>query len=141
MSRDSHYVRNLERALSTLRGLRGAPEVPPLCRETQSLGQQMLNALFSILELSTSALHLSELSLFEPLLFYRIIFFIILSNSEHTHMFICTHTYIHTCLYFLICNIKVAKCDFLFEITSMDCKSAEKIYYGIAGFVLLVFSV
>ena len=27
-----------------LRGLRGAPEVPPLCRETQSLGQQMLNA-------------------------------------------------------------------------------------------------
>ena len=26
------------RALSTLRGLRGAPEVPPLCRETQSLG-------------------------------------------------------------------------------------------------------
>ena len=32
------------RAISTLRGLRGAPEVPPLCRETQSLGQQMLNA-------------------------------------------------------------------------------------------------
>ena len=31
-------------ALSTLRGLRGAPEVPPLCRKTQSLGQQMLNA-------------------------------------------------------------------------------------------------
>ena len=30
------------RALLTLRGLRGAPEVPPLCRETQSLGQQML---------------------------------------------------------------------------------------------------
>ena len=30
------------RALSTLRGLRGAPEVPPLCRETQSLGHQML---------------------------------------------------------------------------------------------------
>ena len=29
------------RALSTLRGLRGAPKVPPLCRETQSLGQQM----------------------------------------------------------------------------------------------------
>ena len=32
------------RALSSLRGLRGAPEVRPLCRETQSLGQQMLNA-------------------------------------------------------------------------------------------------
>ena len=32
------------RALSALRGLRGAPEVPPLNRETQSLGQQMLNA-------------------------------------------------------------------------------------------------
>ena len=31
------------KALSTLRGLRGAPEVPPLCRETQSLGQQMKN--------------------------------------------------------------------------------------------------
>ena len=30
------------RTLSTLRGLRGAPDVPPLCRETQSLGQQML---------------------------------------------------------------------------------------------------
>ena len=30
------------KALPTLRGLRGAPEVPPLCRETQSLGQQML---------------------------------------------------------------------------------------------------
>ena len=30
------------RALSSLRGLRGAPEVPPLCRETQSLGPQML---------------------------------------------------------------------------------------------------
>ena len=30
------------RTLSTLRGLRRAPEVPPLCRETQSLGQQML---------------------------------------------------------------------------------------------------
>ena len=30
------------RALSSLRGLRGAPEVPPLCRETQSLGKQML---------------------------------------------------------------------------------------------------
>ena len=27
------------RTLSTLRGLRGAPEVLPLCRETQSLGQ------------------------------------------------------------------------------------------------------
>ena len=40
------------RALSTLRGLRGAPEVPPLCRETQSLGQQMLNALVGINGLS-----------------------------------------------------------------------------------------
>ena len=32
----------MELSLSTLRGLRGAPEVPPLCRETQSLGQHML---------------------------------------------------------------------------------------------------
>ena len=30
-------VDSVLRALSTLRGLRGAPEVPPLCRETQSL--------------------------------------------------------------------------------------------------------
>ena len=36
------------RALSSLRGLRGAPEVPPLCRETQSLGQQMLNVTMGI---------------------------------------------------------------------------------------------
>ena len=35
------------KALSTLRGLRGAPEVLPLCRETQSLGQQM--CLFDVL--------------------------------------------------------------------------------------------
>ena len=38
---DSH-ASDRWRALSSLRGLRGAPEVPPLCRETQSLGQQML---------------------------------------------------------------------------------------------------
>ena len=44
------------RALSTLRGLRGAPEVPPLCRETQSLGQQMLNAPFGINGLMMSTL-------------------------------------------------------------------------------------
>ena len=36
------------RALSTLRGLRGAPEVPPLCRETQSLGQQMCSSELNI---------------------------------------------------------------------------------------------
>ena len=30
------------RALSTLRGLREAPEAPPLCRVMQSLGQHML---------------------------------------------------------------------------------------------------
>ena len=39
---DSALRRSALRTLSTLRGLRGAPEVPPLCRETQSLGQQML---------------------------------------------------------------------------------------------------
>ena len=32
------------KTLLSLRVLRGAPEVPPLCRETQSLGQHMLNA-------------------------------------------------------------------------------------------------
>ena len=36
------------RALSSLGVLRGAPAVPPLCRETQSLGQQMLNATVGI---------------------------------------------------------------------------------------------
>ena len=45
---ESMYRDSALRALSTLRGLRGAPEVPPLCRETQSLGHQMLNAPFSI---------------------------------------------------------------------------------------------
>ena len=30
------------RAVSSLRGLRGAPAVPSLCREMQSLGQQIL---------------------------------------------------------------------------------------------------
>ena len=44
------------RALSTLRGLRGAPEVPPLFRETQSLGQQMLNAPVGINGLSGTLL-------------------------------------------------------------------------------------
>ena len=34
------------RALSSLRGLRGAPAVPPSCQETQSLGQQMLERIF-----------------------------------------------------------------------------------------------
>ena len=43
------------RALSTLRGLRGAPEVPPFCREMQSLGQQMLNATVGINGLSGHA--------------------------------------------------------------------------------------
>ena len=36
------------RALSSLGGLRGAPAVPPLCRETRSLAQQMLNATVGI---------------------------------------------------------------------------------------------
>ena len=45
------------RALSTLRGLRGAPEVPPLCQETQSLGQQMLNAPLGINGLNALLLH------------------------------------------------------------------------------------
>ena len=36
------------RALSSLRALWGASEAPPLCRETQSLGQQMLNATVGI---------------------------------------------------------------------------------------------
>ena len=35
-------VDSVLRALSSLRGLRGASEVPLLCPETQSLGQQML---------------------------------------------------------------------------------------------------
>ena len=51
------------RALSTLRGLRGAPEVPPLCRETQSLGQQMLNAPVGINGIYRYALPISTESL------------------------------------------------------------------------------
>ena len=47
------------RALSSLRGLRGAPEVPPLCRETQSLGQQMLNA-----PLGINGLMLNDLAMY-----------------------------------------------------------------------------
>ena len=43
-------------ALSSLRGLRGAPAVPPLCRETQSLGQQILNAPVGINGLTVDAL-------------------------------------------------------------------------------------
>ena len=41
------------RALSTLRGLRGAPEVPPLCRETQSLGQHMLDHFYLLCHVSS----------------------------------------------------------------------------------------
>ena len=42
------------RAPSSLRGLRRAPAAPPLCRETKSLGQQMLNATVGINGLSRS---------------------------------------------------------------------------------------
>ena len=38
------HTNGQRRTLSSLRGSRGAPEVPPLCRETRSLGPQMLNA-------------------------------------------------------------------------------------------------
>ena len=48
------------RALSSLRGLRGAPAVPPLCRETQSLGQQMLNATVGINGLNWMAAKVSN---------------------------------------------------------------------------------
>ena len=42
------------RPLLSLRVLRGAPAVPPLCRETQSLGQQMLDATVGINGLMTA---------------------------------------------------------------------------------------
>ena len=47
-------VDSVLRELSTLRGLRGAPEAPPLCRDTQSLGQKMLNATVGINGLNPS---------------------------------------------------------------------------------------
>ena len=45
----------MERVQSTIdsEGFKGAPEVPPLCRETQSLGQQMLNTPVGINELTS----------------------------------------------------------------------------------------
>ena len=49
-------------------GIMGAPEVPPLCRETQSLGQQMLNAPVGINELNReliSSKHCSELDIID----------------------------------------------------------------------------
>ena len=48
------------RALSTLRGLRGAPEVRPLCRKTQSLGQQMLKEPLSINGLKLTSVGVTE---------------------------------------------------------------------------------
>ena len=62
-------------ALSTLRGLRGAPEVPPLCRETQSLGQQMLNAPVGINELTKKIFTkcLLYMTTFPPCLLYPIL--------------------------------------------------------------------
>ena len=56
------------RALSSLRGLRGAPEVPPLCRETQSLGQQML-------ELGMELTMNSQRDMLTYLMFYCIVQF------------------------------------------------------------------
>ena len=44
------------RALSSLRGLRGTPEVPPLCRETQSLGQHMLELSYENATVGTNGL-------------------------------------------------------------------------------------
>ena len=51
------------RALSSLRGLRGAPAVPPLCRETQSLGQQMLNATVGLNGLTSTVADIHEIYL------------------------------------------------------------------------------
>ena len=50
------------RALSTLRGSRGAPEVPPLCRETQSLGQQMLELSCENATVGTNGIQIERVS-------------------------------------------------------------------------------
>ena len=50
------------RALSTLRGLRGAPEGPPLCRETQSLGQQMLELSCENATVGTNGLSVKDMN-------------------------------------------------------------------------------
>ena len=59
------------RALSTLRGLRGAPEVPPLCREAQSLGQQMSGAPLKPLRVDSALDYPPELLLCAKKLFSR----------------------------------------------------------------------
>ena len=53
-------------------GIMGAPRVPPLCRETQSLGQQMLNAPLGIngLKIITRELHsyhIVPVKIFQPI--------------------------------------------------------------------------
>ena len=49
------------RALSSLWDLRGAPAVPQLCRDTQSLGKQMLNATVGINGLILYVQHLCNI--------------------------------------------------------------------------------
>ena len=69
------------RALSSLRGLRGSPEVPPLCRETQSLGQQMLNA-----PLGINGLTFTQSHLFYVIKYY--IVFIVIYNYNNLVLYI-----------------------------------------------------
>ena len=47
----------------------GAPEVPPLCRETQSLGQQMLNTPFGINGLTSPILYMKQ---YIPFLHFKV---------------------------------------------------------------------
>ena len=61
------------RALSSLRGLRGAPEVPPLCQETQSLGQQMLDAPVGINGLMDTETHTRNYFIIENIYFVELI--------------------------------------------------------------------
>ena len=62
MTRTVNDTNSALRALSSLRGLSGAPEVPPLCRETQSLGQQILNAPVGINGLKTQPMYAGSVS-------------------------------------------------------------------------------
>ena len=73
------------RALSSLKGLRGAPEVPPLCRETQSLGQQMLNATVGINRLMEAFNNLGEENClhFPMRIFYMSFIFLINSSINY----------------------------------------------------------
>ena len=74
----------------SLRGnicIMGAPEVPPLCRETQSLGQQMLNAPVGINGIRHSAVGCIAHAIHEQSLQYTQINHIYSINKSKLYLF------------------------------------------------------